>query len=135
MADEGWRDAVHRDLAAGKQRKGKPRPYDTREWKQRRAELKDGAGCVLCARFGVYEVATVADHIIPTADSGEDFYDARLQPLCAPCHVIKRKIEGQWRKGTLGITELNVATGKEAGRLRASAFGVGVDGLALVPWK
>jgi hypothetical protein len=64
-------------------------------------------------------------------DSG---FEGALQPLCLECHVIKRKVEGRWRKGTLGISELDLSIGKEGARLRAAAFGVGVDGLALVPY-
>ena len=130
MADEGWRESLHGELAAGKRRgKRASQPYDTAEWKRRRTTLKDGADCVLCLRFGVRTLAEVADHLIPAADGD---FEGALQALCGPCHVLKRRIEGRWRKGELSIAELNLATGREALRLRAAAFGVGADGFRLV---
>jgi HNH endonuclease len=129
MMSEDWRAAVHRELAAGRRRKGPPKPYDTRGWKQRRAELKDGAVCCLCARFGLAVPATVADHVVPVTNGGD--FEGELQPLCFECHKIKRVIEGRWRKGTLAITELNLAVGRQAMHLRAAAFGVGIDGLLI----
>jgi 5-methylcytosine-specific restriction endonuclease McrA len=129
MSDEGWRADLHRDLAA-RRSKREVNPYDTREWKTRRAELKDDAVCCLCIRFGVYERATVADHIQPARDSGN--FSGELQALCFSCHAIKRRIENAWRKGKLHIGELNLSRGKEALRQRACVFGVGTDGRDLV---
>ena len=132
MSGESWRDAVHRDLTAGKRRPKRVSPYDTRGWKARRTALKYDAACILCARFKLHVPATVADHVVPHANSEEDFHAATLQALCFDCHKIKRVIENSWRRRELGIAELNFATGKEALRLRAAAFGVGLDGFALV---
>ena len=129
---EDWRSDLHRDLAAGKRRPKRNSPYDTPGWRARRAELKCDAICVLCARFKIHVPATVADHVIPHANSGEDFHEAALQPLCFDCHKIKRVIENRWRRRELAVTELNFAAGKEALRLRAAMFGVGVDGRNLV---
>ena len=130
MVDESWRDALHQDLVAGKRRPKRISPYDTRGWKTRRSALKHDARCVLCARFKIHVAASVADHIIPSADST---FGGELQPLCGDrCHRLKRRVEGRWRRGELGVAELNFATGKEALRLRAAAFGVGVDGYPLV---
>ena len=128
--DEGWRADVHADLTAGRKRRPQS-PYSTPEWRARRAALKEGACCVLCARFGLQEPATVADHVVPAVDSRA--FDGPLQALCEPCHKIKRRLENMWRRKELGIGELNLATGKEAYRLRAHAFGVAVDGLPLHP--
>lgn len=130
--DESWRSDLHHELSIRRPSK-RVSPYDTSEWKARRRELKEGADCILCLRFGVQSPAEVADHIVPAADSGD--FEGELQPLCLGCHRIKRQIEGRWRKGTLAVTELNLATGKEALRLRAAAFGVGVDGFQLVRVK
>ena len=63
--------------------------------KARRTALKDGADCVLCLRFGVRMLAEVADHLIPAADGD---FEGALQALRGPCHVLKRRIEGRWRK-------------------------------------
>jgi hypothetical protein len=134
MTDEDWRADLHRDLAASKRRSKRVSPYDTGAWKTRRNALKHDAVCLLCARFGLQVPGEVADHVMPQADSREDFIEAPLQPLCSPCHVIKRKIEGRWRRGELRISELDLSISKEGARLRAAAFGVGVDGLALVPY-
>jgi hypothetical protein len=129
---EDWREALHADLAAGRRRKRASRLYDASQWKARRTALKENACCCLCIRFGIYEPATVADHVVPAADSD---FAGELQPLCGLCHRLKRLIESRWRKGTLGITELNMSISKEGARLRANAFGVGVDGFALCPWR
>lgn len=129
MSDESWRTELHRQLIAGRSRKKAPRPYDSRGWKSRRSEVKDGAECCLCARFGQHVPAEVADHIVPAATAG---FDGALQPLCQLCHRIKRVLEGQWRRGSLNVSELNLATGRAAMCLRASAFGVGLDGFQLV---
>ena len=131
MSDESWRTDLHRDLAP-RRSKRVANPYDTIEWKHRRAELKDDTPCCLCIRFGVYERATVADHVVPHANSGEDFHAAALQALCFDCHKIKRVVENQWRRRELHVSELNFATGKQALRLRAHVFGVGVDGRDVV---
>jgi 5-methylcytosine-specific restriction endonuclease McrA len=129
MVDESWRDALHRDLVAGRRRPKRVSPYDTRGWKARRSALKYDAACVLCARFRLHEPATIADHVIPTTNGG---FEGPLQPLCEDCHRIKRRIEGRWRRGELKVAELYLATGREALRLRAAAFGVGADGFQLV---
>jgi 5-methylcytosine-specific restriction endonuclease McrA len=128
MADESWRADLHRNLTTSRLRK-RASPYSSRAWKARRAELRDGAVCCLCVRFGVQAPAEVADHIIPAADGD---FAGELQALCLDCHKIKRVLEGQWRKGVLNARELYLATGKEAMRLRAAAFGTGHDGYPLV---
>jgi hypothetical protein len=128
---EDWRADLHAELSAGR-RKHEPKPYDTRAWKSRRAELH-GAPCVLCARFGLHEPATIADHIQPVTNGGA--FEGDLQPVCTNCHGLKRLIEGRWRRGELPASELNLAVSREGARLRAAAFGVGTDGLPLVPWN
>jgi 5-methylcytosine-specific restriction endonuclease McrA len=136
--DESWRAGLHRDLVGGRRRKSKrpSHPYDTARWKARRTELRDGATCVLCARFGLATMAQVADHIIPALDTeAADFYDAPLQALCLDCHKIKRKIESAWRRRELNIRELDLSQSREGARLRAASFGVGVDGFPLVRWS
>lgn len=127
---EDWRADLHRDLAAGRRRSKRISPYDTGAWKARRTELKHDAYCVLCARFRLHTPAKIADHIVPVADGGA--FEGELQPLCLDCHKIKRVIENAWRKGKLGIAELDLSVGHQALRLRAAAFGVGVDGFQLV---
>jgi hypothetical protein len=133
MSDESWRSALHAELTAGRAGKRQPQPYDTRRWKDRRAALKDGAGCVLCLRFGLHEPATIADHIQPVTNGGA--FEGDLQPVCANCHKLKRLIEGRWRRGELPVSELNLAVSREGARLRAAAFGVGVDGMPICPWR
>jgi hypothetical protein len=128
-----WRSDLHRELAASRARKANSRPYDSREWKSRRAALKAGAVCCLCARFGLDTPAAVADHIQPVTNGGA--FEGNLQPVCFDCHKLKRLIEGRWRRGELPASELDLSVSKEGMRLRAAAFGVGVDGMPLVPWN
>lgn len=133
--DESWRSDLHRDLTAGRTSKRRSRPYGLSAWKRRRSEVRDGACCILCSRFNLSVAGTIADHIVPAANNREDFYEAALQPLCASCHAIKARLEYQWRKGKLPISELDLSISKEGARLRAAAFGVSVSGYPLVQWN
>ena len=127
MSDD-WRADLHRDLTRSRSRKRAAQPYDSFAWKARRAELRDGATCVLCARFGEHVPAEIADHVCPVTAGGN--FEGELQPLCSPCHRIKKLVEGRWRRGELPASELDFRTSREAARLRAP---IGVDGFAIRP--
>jgi 5-methylcytosine-specific restriction endonuclease McrA len=126
---EDWRADLHAELSAGRRKPG-PRLYDTPRWRAARRELTTDAACVLCLRFGEVVRGNIADHVVPTRNSTEDFHDARLQPVCEGCHRIKAKLEHRWRRGELPTSELDLAISKEAARLRAP---IGTDGMPIPP--
>jgi 5-methylcytosine-specific restriction enzyme A len=52
--------------------------------------------CRHCTRAGRVTLATIADHIVPLAESGVDDRTVtldQLEPLCADCHRVKTQAE------------------------------------------
>lgn len=64
--------------------------YNSQAWRTyRRAFLYEHGLCVVCEDAGIFEVATVVDHIIPINEGGHKWERSNLQPLCHSCHAKK----------------------------------------------
>lgn len=64
------------------------RGYGWQHQKARARLLRDDPLCRMCRKQGRTEVATIADHVIPLAETGRQA-PSELQPLCRACHLKK----------------------------------------------
>lgn len=70
------------------------RGYNRAWQKASKSFLASHPFCVRCLKYGIYEKATVVDHIKPHKGDGKLFWDkTNWQPLCKRCHDIKTVTE------------------------------------------
>ncbi len=77
------------------------RGYNGRWRKAREGFLASNPFCKRCLDEGIYEPATVVDHIIPHKGDNKLFWDRNnWQPLCKSCHDRKTATEdgGGWTR-------------------------------------
>ena len=69
--------------------------YKTKRWQRfRAAHLAGEPLCVMCAKAGRLEAATVVDHITPHRGDLDLFWQhGNHQSLCAPCHSSTKQRE------------------------------------------
>lgn len=61
--------------------------YGTRRWRRTALrQLQAEPLCVECAKSGVLEAATTADHVEPHNGDPQLFWYGQLQSLCTACH-------------------------------------------------
>jgi 5-methylcytosine-specific restriction protein A len=71
--------------------------YNTKRWRKKRLlQLMAHPLCVMCAKTGRVEIATIADHVIEHKGDLNLFWYGELQSLCKLCHdSLKKQIEGK----------------------------------------
>jgi 5-methylcytosine-specific restriction protein A len=87
----------------------KKRMYDSGRWRRCRERFLNAYPlCVLCARIGRDEAATVVDHIKPHDGNYALFWDQNnWQALCAPCHSrLKQQQERHGHSHAAGLDGL-----------------------------
>ena len=68
--------------------------YNRKRWRRRVThQLRQEPFCAYCAREGVYEVATIVDHVIPHRGNEHLFWFGTVQSLCKRCHDSVKKTE------------------------------------------
>ena len=90
--DQHLTDAPKRDYKKEYQRRGREFvPLYNRRWSRaRKAFLSDHPLCIRCSTAGIYNTATVVDHIVPHRGCLERFWDqTNWQALCKRCHDAK----------------------------------------------
>lgn len=75
--------------------------YDSATWRRFRLEvLRREPFCRACKAAGVARLADMVDHIVPIRLNGDRLSWANTQPLCGPCHQVKR---GEEAHGILAV--------------------------------
>jgi 5-methylcytosine-specific restriction enzyme A len=89
--------------------RGKPSPwgklYNSPRWgRLRRHQLLSHPMCKFCLEWGIVELATVVDHVVPHRGDVNASWCGELQSLCKPCHDrTKRMIELRGYRTDIGL--------------------------------
>lgn len=77
--------------------------YGSARWQKLRARFRArNPLCAECDRNGRVTPMNVVDHIVAMRDGGDPWDWANLQPLCTPCHQVKRGQERNARQARRG---------------------------------